>query len=142
MKTEAILFAGVAAFFLVTDVLYAVWSKDPAGTAALTVAFLMASLVAFVFAMNYRRKGLRPEDRKEGDVRERAGLVDFFPPHSAWPVQIAAGAAVLALGTVFGLWLFLIGLGMALAGVCGMVFQFAWPGWRVPPGTGKPGSHS
>ncbi|WP_405605005.1 cytochrome c oxidase subunit 4 [Streptomyces sp. NBC_01410] len=127
MKTEAILFAGVAAFFLVTGVLYAVWSKDPAGTAALTFAFLMALLVSFVFATNYRRKGLRPEDRKEGEVHERAGPVDFFPPHSAWPVLIAAGAAVLALGTVFGLWLFLIGLGVVLAGVCGMVFQFSRP---------------
>ncbi|TQK42676.1 cytochrome c oxidase subunit IV [Streptomyces sp. SLBN-118] len=127
MKTEAILFAGVAAFFLVTDVLYAAWSKDPAGTAALTVAFLMALLVSFVFATNYRRKGLRPEDRNEGEVHERAGPVDFFPPHSAWPVLIATGVAVGALGTVFGLWLFLIGLGVVLAGVCGMVFQFSRP---------------
>ncbi|MFF3403864.1 cytochrome c oxidase subunit 4 [Streptomyces sp. NPDC002659] len=127
MKTEAILFAGVAGFFLVTDVLYALWSKDPAGTAALTVAFLMALLVSFVFATNYRRKGLRPEDRKEGEVHERAGPVDFFPPHSAWPVLIATGAAVVALGTVFGLWLFLIGVGVVLAGVCGMVFQFSRP---------------
>ncbi|WP_406397452.1 cytochrome c oxidase subunit 4 [Streptomyces sp. NBC_00879] len=127
MKTEAILFAGVAGFFLVTDVLYALWSKDPAGTAALTVAFLMALLVSFVFATNYRRKGLRPEDRKEGEVHERAGPVDFFPPHSAWPVLIATGAAVVALGTVFGLWLFLIGVGVILAGVCGMVFQFSRP---------------
>ncbi|WP_406301322.1 cytochrome c oxidase subunit 4 [Streptomyces sp. NBC_00885] len=127
MKTEAILFAGVAGFFLVTDVLYALWSKDPAGTAALTVAFLMALLVSFVFATNYRRKGLRPEDRKEGEVHERAGPVDFFPPHSAWPVLIATGAAVVALGTVFGLWLFLIGVGVVLAGLCGMVFQFSRP---------------
>lgn len=87
----------------------------------------MALLVSFVFATNYRRKGLRPEDRKEGEVQERAGLVDFFPPHSAWPVLIATGVAVLALGTVFGLWLFLIGLGVVLAGVCGMVFQFSRP---------------
>lgn len=66
MKTEAILFAGVAGFFLVTDVLYAVWSRDPTGTAALTISFLMALLVAFFFATNYRRKGLRPEDAETG----------------------------------------------------------------------------
>ncbi|MET7622521.1 cytochrome c oxidase subunit 4 [Streptomyces sp. NPDC005408] len=124
MRTESILFAGVAAFFLVTDVLYAVWSQDPAGTAALTVAFLMALLVAFFFGANYRRRGLRPEDRREGEVHERAGLVDFFPPHSGWPVLTACGAAGLALGVVFGLWLLLIGLGVILAGVCGMAFQF------------------
>ncbi|MBT2511539.1 cytochrome c oxidase subunit 4 [Streptomyces sp. ISL-98] len=127
MKTEGILFAGVAGFFLVTDVLYAVWSKDPAGTAALTVSFLMALLVTFFFATNYRRKGLRPEDRGDGKVHERSGPVDFFPPHSAWPVLTAAGSALAALGVVFGLWLFLIGLGVLLMGVFGLVFQYARP---------------
>ncbi|WP_030922187.1 cytochrome c oxidase subunit 4 [Streptomyces sp. NRRL B-24720] len=125
MKIEATLFAGVAGFFLVTDVLYAVWSRDPTGTAALTISFLMALLVAFFFATNYRRKGLRPEDREDGKVHERSGPVDFFSPHSIWPSLTAAGAALLALGVVFGLWLFLIGMGVALAGVFGMVFQYA-----------------
>ncbi|MFG2563263.1 cytochrome c oxidase subunit 4 [Streptomyces sp. NPDC048496] len=124
MKTEAILFAGVAGFFLVTDVLYAVWSRDPAGTAALTVSFLMAWLVTFFFATNYRRKGLRPEDRRDGQIHERSGPVDFFPPHSIGPPLTAAGTALLVLGVVFGLWLFLIGLGVVLAGVFGMVFQY------------------
>ncbi|WP_329165084.1 cytochrome c oxidase subunit 4 [Streptomyces sp. NBC_01717] len=125
MKTEAILFAGVAGFFLVTDVLYAVWSRDPTGTAALTISFLMALLVAFFFATNYRRKGPRPEDRGDGKIHERSGPVNFFSPHSIWPPLTAMGMAVLALGVVFGLWLFLIGLGLALAGVFGMVFQYA-----------------
>jgi hypothetical protein len=125
MKTEAILFAGVAGFFLVTDVLYAVWSRDPTGTAALTVSFLMALLVTFFFATNYRRKGLRPEDRRDGQIHERSGPVGFFPPHSIGPPLTAAGMALLVLGVVFGLWLFLIGLGLVLAGVFGMVFQYA-----------------
>lgn len=51
--------------------------------------------------------------------------MDFFSPHSIWPPLTAMGMAVLALGVVFGLWLFLIGLGLALAGVFGMVFQYA-----------------
>jgi hypothetical protein len=125
MKTEAILFAGVAGFFLVTDVLYAVWSRDPTGTAALTISFLMALLVTFFFATNYRRKGLRPEDRRDGQIHERSGPVGFFSPHSIGPSLTAAGMALLALGVVFGLWLFLIGLGVVLAGVFGMVFQYA-----------------
>lgn len=125
MKTEAIVFAGVAGFFLVTDVLYAVWSRDPAGTATLTVSLLMALLIAFFFATNYRRKGLRPEDRKDGDISERSGPVDFFSPHSIWPVFTAVGLAVSALGVLFGLWLFLMGLGVLFGGVFGLVFQYA-----------------
>ncbi|GAA3367669.1 cytochrome c oxidase subunit 4 [Streptomyces sannanensis] len=124
MRTEAWLFAGVAWFFLVTDVLYAAWSRDPAGTAALTVAFLMATLVSYFFAVTYRRRGLRPEDRKNGEVHDRAGPVDFFPPHSVLPVCTAFGAAVLALGVVFGLWLAVIGVGIVAGGVAGMAFEF------------------
>ncbi|MEU7133712.1 cytochrome c oxidase subunit 4 [Streptomyces sp. NPDC046261] len=125
MKAEAVLFAGVAGFFLLTGAGYAWWSgREPAGTAALTVSFLMAALMSFFFTMNYRRRGSRPEDRKEGRVAERAGPLDFFPPHSAYPALTALGIAVLALGVVFGLWLFLVATGVLAAGVMGMVFQF------------------
>ncbi|MFI9201106.1 cytochrome c oxidase subunit 4 [Streptomyces sp. NPDC053048] len=126
MRTEALLFAGVAGFFLVTDAGYAWWSDlEPAGTAALTVAFGMASLVSFFCAMNYRRRGARPEDRPDSVVADRAGPLDFFPPSSAYPVLAAAGFALMAVGVVYGLWLFLGGVGVLLAGVLGMVFEFA-----------------
>ncbi|MFF5970357.1 cytochrome c oxidase subunit 4 [Streptomyces sp. NPDC012769] len=125
MRTESVVFAGTAGFFLVVDVLYAVWAREPAGTAALTVAFLMALLVSFFFARNHRLNGERPEDRRDGEVRERYGSLGLFPPHSRWPVLTAVGAAVLALGVVYGLWLALLGLGVLAAGVGGLVFQYA-----------------
>ncbi|MGI5341265.1 cytochrome c oxidase subunit 4 [Streptomyces sp. CA-181903] len=124
MKSEAILFAGVAVFFLFTDALYTWWAREPAGTAALTVALVMSGVIAFFCAMNYRRKGRRPEDVPGAEVRERAGTLDFFPPHSAYPPVTAVGMALMGVGVVFGLWLFLIGCGVMLAGVFGMVFQF------------------
>ncbi|MGW5422227.1 aa3-type cytochrome oxidase subunit IV [Streptomyces sp. NPDC003943] len=131
MKTEAVVFAGVAGFFLVVDVLYAVWSgAEPAGTAALTVATLMALLVTFFFSRRYQLIGQRPEDRTDGEVRERSGPLDFFPPHSAWPVLIAVGASVLAVGAVYAVWLFLLGAGVVGAGVAGLVFQYAGDGDR------------
>ncbi len=124
MKTEAWLFAGVAGFFLVTDVVYAYFSREPAGTAALTVSFAMASVISFFCLVNYRRRGSRPEDRKEAQVADRAGRLDFFPPHSAYPVLTAAGAALTAVGIVYGMWLFLPAVGILLAGVLGLAFQF------------------
>ncbi|MEU8549226.1 aa3-type cytochrome oxidase subunit IV [Streptomyces roseoverticillatus] len=125
MKTEAVLFAGVAGFFLVTGAVY-VWlsGREPAGTAALTVSFIMASLMSFFFAMNYRRRGARPEDDKKAAIADRAGPLDFFPPRSAYPPLTALGAALSALGIVYGLWLFVIGFGVLAAGVGGMVFQY------------------
>ncbi|MFD5328891.1 cytochrome c oxidase subunit 4 [Streptomyces sp. NPDC127092] len=125
MRAEAFVFAVTAGFFLAVDVLYGVWAREPAGIAALTVAFLMALLVCFFFARHHRVNGPRPEDRGDGEVQDRTGPLDLFPPHSGWPVLIATGAAVLALGVVYGLWLALIGLGTLAAGVGGLVFQYA-----------------
>ncbi|WP_133917800.1 cytochrome c oxidase subunit 4 [Streptomyces sp. NBC_00582] len=125
MKVEAILFGGVAVFFGATAVLYGVWSHaDPAGTAALVVAFGMAALVSFFCAVQYVRHGPRPQDRTDAEVAAGAGPLEFFPPHSPWPIVTALGFAVAATGVVFGLWLFLIGFGVLARGVAGLVFQY------------------
>jgi hypothetical protein len=124
MRSEAWLFGGVAGFFFVTGTWYGLWSREPAGTAALAVSFLMASLISFFFARNHRQRGLRPEDVRTGEIADRAGPVDFFPPHSAYPVVTGAGAALTAVGVVHGLWLFIIGIGVLLGGMFGLVFQY------------------
>lgn len=126
MRTEALLFGGVGVFFAGTAVLYGIWSHgDPAGTAALIVACLMAGVISFFCAVNYRRRGRRPQDRGDAEVADGAGPLEFFPPESRWPIVTAAGFAVAATGVVYGLWLFLIGVGVLGAGVFGMVFQYA-----------------
>ncbi|KNB54062.1 cytochrome c oxidase subunit 4 [Streptomyces caatingaensis] len=124
MKAEAYLFAGMAAFFLVTDAVYIWLAREPAGGAALTVSFGMSAVISFFCAVNYRRKGGRPEDRPHGEIHERSGLIDFFPPQSPYPALTALGAAFMGLGVVYGLWLFLVGCGLAGGGIFGMVFQF------------------
>ncbi|BDM69150.1 hypothetical protein HEK616_26370 [Streptomyces nigrescens] len=40
-----------------------------------------------------------------------------------YPVVIAVGYAVAALGVVYGLWVFLVGLGVLSGGVFGFTFQ-------------------
>lgn len=125
MKTEAYLFAGVAAFFALTDAAYIWFAREPAGIAALTVSFAMSAVISFFCRINYRRKGARPEDRSDAEIQERTGTVDFFPPHSPYPVMMALGVVLLAVGVIYGLWLFLIGFGILGAGVFGMTFQYA-----------------
>lgn len=125
MRTEAVLFTGVAAFFAVTGAAYGWLSADPAGTCALGLAALMAALVAFFLGVQYRRRGRRPQDRSDAEVADAAGPVEFFPPHSPWPITVAAGFTLVCLGVVYGLWLFLLGLGLLSHGVCGMVLQYA-----------------
>ncbi|WP_037673977.1 cytochrome c oxidase subunit 4 [Streptomyces griseus] len=125
MKSEAYLFAGVAMFFLVTDAVYIWFAREPAGIAALTVSFGMSAVIAFFCAVNYRRKGKRPEDRPDAEIHERSGPLDFFPPHSGYPPMTGFGVGLMAVGVVYGLWLFLIGFGATMAGILGMTFQFA-----------------
>ncbi|KAF4409901.1 MULTISPECIES: cytochrome c oxidase subunit 4 [Streptomyces] len=123
MKTEAYLFTGVAVFFAAVTAVYAWGSLEPAGTAVLLVSFLMASLVAAFLWVQWARAGKRPQDTREAPVHEGAGPVDFFSPRSYYPVLTAAGTALLGLGMVYGLWLFLIGIGVVAPGIAGFVFQ-------------------
>ncbi|MGW3199355.1 aa3-type cytochrome oxidase subunit IV [Streptomyces sp. NPDC001118] len=125
MRAEAMLFGGVALFFGGSAALYGVWSGDETGTVALVVACGMAALVAFFCLIQYRRRGTRAQDRTDAEVADGAGPVAFFPEESLWPILTALGFAVTATGVVFGLWLFLIGLGVLARGVYGMVFQYA-----------------
>ncbi|MFF7970024.1 cytochrome c oxidase subunit 4 [Streptomyces sp. NPDC007905] len=126
MKAEAMLFGGVALFFGGSAALYGAWSHDETGTTALVVAFGMAALVAFFCLIQYRRRGARAQDRTDAEVADAAGPVAFFPDESVWPIVTALGFAVTATGVVYGLWLFLIGLGVLARGVFGMVFQYAY----------------
>ncbi|MFI8850879.1 cytochrome c oxidase subunit 4 [Streptomyces sp. 891-h] len=125
MKLEAMLFAGVSLFFACVTIPYALYGDDPAGTAAVLIACLMAALVSFFLTVQYKRRGSRPEDRLTGEIHERGGPLGFFPAGSPYPVLTALGVAVTGTGTVFGLWLALIGAGLTGAGVFGFVFQYA-----------------
>ncbi|MDR3082991.1 MAG: cytochrome c oxidase subunit 4 [Streptomyces sp.] len=125
MKIEALLFGGVALFFAGSAALYGVWSGDPSGMAVLIVAFGMAAVISFFCTVQYRRRGRRPQDRMDAEVVDGAGPLEFFPARSPWPVVTALGFAVAALGVVYGLWLFLIGVGVLARGIFGLVFQYA-----------------
>ncbi|MEE1942095.1 cytochrome c oxidase subunit 4 [Streptomyces sp. TRM 70361] len=125
MRAETYLFGGVALFFALISVGYGLLSDDAAGTAALSVAFLMAAMVALFLGVQHRRHGGRPEDRRDGEIADRAGPLDFFPDGSPWPVVTALGTTLLGAGVAFGLWLFLLGFGVLAAGVFGFVFQYA-----------------
>ncbi|MEW5535064.1 aa3-type cytochrome oxidase subunit IV [Streptomyces virginiae] len=123
MKAEAWLFTGTALFFGATTAVYWWFSREPAGTAALCVSFVMASLVAAYLWRQYRRGGARPEDRGGAEIREAGGRRGFFPARSRFPALAAAGTALIGLGVVQGLWLCLIGFGVLLPGVLGFAFQ-------------------
>ncbi|MBW5485035.1 aa3-type cytochrome oxidase subunit IV [Streptomyces bambusae] len=123
MKAEAWLFTGVALFFLVTGGVYAAFSADPAGIAALTVSLLMSGLVALFLWRQAGRGGPRPEDDERAEISAAEGRGFFFPARSFAPVCTAAGTALVGLGVAQGLWLALIGFGVLAPGIYGFVFR-------------------
>ena len=129
MKAESYLFGGVAVFFLTTGVGYGWWSgREPAGTAALTVAFIMSSLICFLFAAQLPAPRRQAGGPTPAEIAERAGPVDFFPARSPYPVLTATGAAVGCPRHRLRTVAVHPGLRRAGAGVGGLAFQYVHRG--------------
>ena len=124
MKVEAYLFLGCAGFFGASDLVYWNFSHDPTGTTALALAVCLAFLTGFYVLFTGRRLARRPEDDPQGNIADAAGELGFFSPHSWWPLFLGLSAAAVALGVVFGWWLFLIGVLMTLLSTIGFVFEY------------------
>ena len=129
MRVQAFMFYGCAVFFLATDVVYWLWSKDWTGTTALGLAVGLAGLIGFYVHFTVRRleranAGPLFEDDPEGNVADAAGELGFFSPHSWWPLFVALSATAVSLGVVFGWWLVILGVAAALLSTIGLVFEY------------------
>ena len=124
MRSETLIFTCNAIFFAIVAPVYWFVSYDPTGTAALTMTFLLTTLVAFYLGFHATHMDPRPEDRKQAEIADGAGELGFFPPYSWWPLWCAATLAVIVLGIVYGWWLFIIGVAFGSIAVCGWIYEF------------------
>lgn len=125
MKVEAFVFGLIAIFFFIVSIIYWYFSREPAGTTALLLTFGLGALIGFYLMFVGRRIPPRPEDRPDADIDEGSGVVGFFSPHSWWPLAVAAGAAVTALGVAFAeIWLMIVGGLLIILSVTGFVFEY------------------
>ena len=124
MKVEGWLFIGCGIFFGGSDVIYWYTSYDPTGTAALALAVGLALLIGFYLLFTGRRLPLRPEDDYDGQIAQGTGELGFFSPHSWWPLWVALGAAVFAVGFAVGWWLVLMGVVFIFIAAIGFVFEY------------------
>jgi hypothetical protein len=129
MRVQAFMFYGTAVFFLATDIVYWLWSKDWTGTTALGLAVGLAGLIGFYVHFTVRRleranAGPLFEDDPEGEIADAAGELGFFSPHSWWPLYVALSASAVALGIVFGWWLVILGVCAAILSTIGLVFEY------------------
>ncbi|MEV0784796.1 cytochrome c oxidase subunit 4 [Streptomyces sp. NPDC050423] len=124
MKIQGKLFLWLSVFLLAMAVTYGVWSKEPVGTTALTLAFGLSVMIGFYLAFTARRVDALAQDNRDADVADEAGDVGFFSPHSWQPLSLALGGALAFMGVVFGWWLLYFSLPVLLIGLFGWVFEY------------------
>jgi Cytochrome c oxidase subunit IV len=124
VKVQGRMFLGLAVFILGAAILYGLWSKEPAGTTALFIAFGLAVMIGYYLAFTARRVDTGAQDRKDADVADDAGEVGFFSPHSWQPLALAVGGALGFLGIIFGWWLLYFSAPIIFIGLFGWVFEY------------------
>ncbi|MFJ8075846.1 cytochrome c oxidase subunit 4 [Streptomyces sp. NPDC096176] len=124
MKIQGKMFLWLGVFILAVAVLYGVWSKEPAGTTALFLAFGLSIMIGYYLAFTARRVDAMAQDDKEADVADEAGEVGFFSPHSWQPLSLGIGGALAFLGVAIGWWLLYVSLPLILVGLFGWVFEY------------------
>ncbi|MFG2333757.1 cytochrome c oxidase subunit 4 [Streptomyces sp. NPDC048604] len=124
MKIQGKMFIWLSVFILAMAVLYGVWSKEPAGTTALFLAFALCIMVGYYLAFTAKRVDAMAQDNKEADVADEAGEVGFFAPHSWQPLSLAAGGALAFLAVAVGWWILYFSAPLILVGIFGWVFEF------------------
>ena len=138
MRVEARLFGVLCGLFFLFAVAYGVWGYiqdgrvEVVGLTALILTGGLALIVGSYFAFIARRIDPRPEDRLDADIAEGAGELGFFSPGSYWPVAIAFGAMMTAVGAAtVQYWLMGLGVLLILFTSGGLLFEY-YTGERSP----------
>ena len=124
MKVESRIFLGLAIFFAIVAVAYAVLSREVIGSTALVLCGGLALGIGFYCMRLSQRMGPRPEDRADAEIAEGAGEYGFYSPNSWWPLPTAASAAIAALGFAFGWWLTVLGVFLLIGSAIGFTFEY------------------
>lgn len=124
MRVERNVFGFLVLFFVVVATVYWVLAREPAGAIALAFSGIVSSMVAGYISAQARTIDPRPEDDKEGEVYQGAGVLGFFAPRSIWPMWCAICIAVMCLGPIFGWWLLFLGAGLGVWAAMGWAYEF------------------
>ncbi len=131
MKIEARIFEVLAVFFILMGVIYAVCTffyrtgVEWTGVTCMFFAGGLALIAGTYFRFVARRVEIRPEDYDDAEIEDGAGELGFFSPHSYWPIMIAAGASLFAIGfATANFWFSITMVAVILAAVAGLVFEY------------------
>ncbi|BBC96485.1 cytochrome c oxidase subunit 4 [Streptomyces griseofuscus] len=124
MKIQGRMFIWLSFFILIMAIVYGVWSKEPAGTTALFLAFGLSIMIGFYLGFTARRVDAGAQDDTEADVADDAGELGFFSPHSWQPLMLGFGGAIAFLSIAVGWWLIYFSAPFIVIGLFGWVFEY------------------
>jgi hypothetical protein len=124
VKIQGKMFIWLSVFILAVAIVYGLWSKEPAGTTALFLAFGLCIMVGYYLAFTARRVDVGAQDNKDADVADDAGELGFFSPHSWQPLLLGLGGAFAFASVAIGWWLMFFSAPFILIGLFGWVFEY------------------
>src|SRR3954452_14694145 len=133
MRANAILFWILAAFFLLSAVVYTAWNLidpmhgkvEPVGTVALLLSTILAAFIAFYIGRSHSSQGGElPEDRLDANIDDGDPELGHFSPWSWWPVILAGAIGLVTLGIAIGYWIALIGGVVLVISLVGWTYEY------------------
>jgi len=131
MRTNVGLFWLLAAFFLVGEIAYVVWSiietggVEWVGAVAILLSAALAAFIAFYLGLVMKSQGgVLPEDRDDADIDDGDPEVGHFSPWSWWPVFLGGALALCFLGLAVGVWITFIGVPLVAVALVGWVYEY------------------
>lgn len=141
MRVNAVLWWILAGFFGLSAAVYTYWTwleygdvpegefkqsgVEWVGVVGLTLTAVLSVFLAFYLGRAHKAQGGElPEDRGDADIDDGDPEIGHFSPWSWWPLAIAAGAAVTALGLAVGLWIVFIGAALTVISLIGWQYEY------------------
>lgn len=122
MRLEAIVWTGLAVFFVVVGGIYWLVDGDPAGASLLLMATGIGGLIGgWMWDWRRHHEHPRPEDRVDADARDAVGVVGVYPTASLRPLALGVGITATVLGVVLGSWMLLAGIAITVSQVALLV---------------------
>ena len=133
MTDEAAMMLRVSAFGFVSGIVYWFLSYEPLGTVALLLLGAGPGFAGLILVQERRRQG-GPSESRADELRRFAGIPPGDPPGPAdkrdddlgvlplptiWPFATSLGLAIMLTGLIYGLWLIVLGGGIAAYGTWG-----------------------
>jgi membrane glycosyltransferase len=123
VKVYALFLVGVGVFFSIVGAIYWFTSYEEAGFLMLIGSALLGFLPgSYYLWWSYNTKE-RLDDDPQAAIADGAGAVGSFPGSSIWPFILGLGVAFAGLTFVFGLWMAPIAAALIVSAAVGVTVE-------------------